>query len=234
MKKNKLKCILIDDSAIQRRAISKLVKENTSLVLLNEFGSGQEAKNFLANHVLDLIFLDIEMPFINGFDLLEALEEKPQIIVISGSANHAMKAFDYDVTDYLKKPLEKRRFNSAVKKACNHYKMVNTEEVEEEFIYINHQLKKTKLILNDILWIEANGDYIKIISRDKRLLTLSTMKAFANQLPSDKFLRIHKSFIVNLDKIDKFSGSNVEIGGKSIPLSRNKRELLQKALLIVE
>ncbi|MCM4168207.1 Transcriptional regulatory protein YpdB [Arenibacter antarcticus] len=234
MKSSKLKCILIDDSAIQRRAISKLIKENKSLVLLHEFGNGEIAKDFLALNVVDLIFLDIEMPLISGFDLLESLDEKPQIIVISGSAEHAMKAFDYDVADYLKKPLDKKRFDNAVKKAAINHKIVNTEEIEQEFIYINHQLKKTKLILNEILWVEANGDYIKIISKERNMLILSTMKAFADNLPSDKFLRIHKSFIVNLDKIDKFNGSSVEIDGKVIPLSRHKKELLKKALIIIE
>ncbi|GGW32517.1 DNA-binding response regulator [Arenibacter certesii] len=234
MKSSKLKCVLIEDSAMQRRTISKLIKDNTSLFYLDEFRNGQEAKVFLADNDVDLIFLDIEMPIVNGFDLLESLEEKPQIIVISASAHHAMKAFDYNVADYLQKPVDKKRFDNAVKKALTNFRLENIEETEQDFIYINHQLKNTKLILNDILWVEAYGDYIKIISKDKNMLILSTMKAFNDQLPSDKFLRIHKSFIVNLDKIDKFNGSSVEIDGKIIPLSRHKKELLQNALVVVE
>lgn len=234
MKNTKLKCILIDDSAIQRRAISKLVKEQSNLILTNEFSNGLDAKNDMANNAVDLIFLDIEMPGLNGFDLLESLENKPQVIIISGNPDYAMKAFDYDVTDYLKKPVEKKRFDLAVKKAVNQYILEHTEEVEEEYIYINSHLKKTKLLLNEVLWIEAYGDYVKIITKDKRLLILSTMKAFAKQLPQDKFLRIHKSYTVNLEKIEKFNGSSVEITGQVIPLSRHKKELLMNALTILE
>ncbi|WP_034256168.1 LytR/AlgR family response regulator transcription factor [Arenibacter latericius] len=234
MKSSKLKCILIEDSAMQRRTISKLIKDNPSLLFLDEFKNGLEAKEFLTDNEVDLIFLDIEMPLVSGFDLLESLNVIPQIIVISASADHAMKAFDYNVADYLKKPVDKKRFDNAVKKAITNHKLENTEEVEQDYIYINHQLKNTKLILNDILWVEAYGDYIKIISKEKNMLILSTMKGFNNQLPSDKFMRIHKSFIVNLDKIEKFNGSSVEINGKVIPLSRHKKELLQNALVVVE
>ncbi|HUH46384.1 MAG TPA: LytTR family DNA-binding domain-containing protein, partial [Arenibacter sp.] len=230
----KLKCILIDDSAMQRRAISKLVKEHPNLIQTNEFSNGLDAKNDMANNAVDLIFLDIEMPGLNGFDLLESLESKPQVIIISGNPDYAMKAFDYDVTDYLKKPVDKKRFDQAVKKAVNNHILAHTEEVEEEFIYINNHLKKTKLLLGEVLWIEAYGDYVKIIAKDKRLLILSTMKAFAKQLPQDKFLRIHKSYTVNLEKIEKFNGSSVEIGGQVIPLSRHKKELLMKALTILK
>lgn len=237
MKNTKLKCILIDDSTIQRRAISKLVKEQPNLILINEFSDGLDAKNELANNGVDLIFLDIEMPGLNGFDLLElreSLEYKPQIIIISGSPDYAMKAFDYDVTDYLKKPVDKKRFELAVKKAVGNHILRHIEQIEQEFIYINSHLKKSKLLLNDILWIEAYGDYVKIIGKDTKPLILSTMKAFAKQLPQDKFLRIHKSYIVNLEKIEKFNGSSVEIADQVIPLSRHKKELLIKALTILE
>ncbi len=231
MKKNRLKCILIDDSAIQRRSISKLISKNIRLDLLGEFENAQVAKDYLEQHEVDLIFLDIEMPLVSGFDLLESLEEKPQIIVISSSAEHALKAFDYNVTDYLKKPLDKNRLNDAVKKALQNHQLELTDKTAPESIYITHQLKKTQLVLNEILWVEAYGDYIKIFCKEKRLLILSTMKSFAQQLPADKFLRIHKSYIVNLEKIEEYNGSSVVIQEKSIPLSRHKKELLQQALL---
>lgn len=234
MKNTKLKCILIDDSALHRRAISKMVKEHPNLILTNEFSNGPDAKNDMADNAVDLIFLDIEMPGLNGFDLLESLESKPQVIIISGSPEYAMRAFDYNVTDYLKKPLDRKRFDLAIKKVINKHILEHTEEVEQEFIYVNNHLKKTKLLLSGILWIEAYGDYVKIVSKDKRLLILSTMKAFAKQLPQDKFLRIHKSYTINLEKIEKFNGSSVEIEGQVIPLSRHKKDLLMKALPILE
>ena len=234
MKNTKLKCILIDDSTVQRRAVAKIIKEHSKLELINEFDNGMVAKNVIGSNTIDLIFLDIEMPGFNGFDLLESLEHKPQVILISGNPNYAMKAFDYDVTDYLQKPVDKVRFDISIKKAINKFELQNAEEIELEYIYVNSNLKKTKLFLNEILWIEAYGDYVKIITNEKKTLILSTMKAFAKQLPKDKFLRIHKSYTVNLEKIENFNGSTVEVNGQVIPLSRHKKEALIEALVIIE
>ncbi|MCM4152530.1 DNA-binding response regulator [Arenibacter sp. N53] len=234
MKNTKLKCILIDDSTVQRRAVAKIIKEHSKLELINEYDNGLDAKNDIGSNTLDLIFLDIEMPGLNGFDLLESLEHKPQVILISGNPNYAMKAFDYDVTDYLQKPVDKNRFDLSIKKAINKFDLQNAEEIELEYIYVNSNLKKTKLFLNEILWIEAYGDYVKIITNEKKTLILSTMKAFAKQLPKDKFLRIHKSYTVNLEKIENFNGSTVEINGQVIPLSRHKKEALIEALVVIE
>lgn len=234
MKNIKLKCILIDDSAVQRRAVAKIIKEHSKLNLINEYDNGIDAKNDLGSNTVDLIFLDIEMPGFNGFEFLESMEHKPQVILVSGSPNYAMKAFDYDVTDYLQKPLDKRRFDVSIRKAINKFELQNSEGIELEYIYVNSNLKKTKLFLNEILWVEAYGDYVKVVSYEKKTLILSTMKAFAKQLPKDKFLRIHKSYTVNLEKIEKFNGSTVEINEQVIPLSRHKKEALIQALVIIE
>jgi DNA-binding LytR/AlgR family response regulator len=234
MKNIKLKCILIDDSTVQRRAVAKIIKEHSRLDLINEYDNGIDAKNGLGSNTVDLIFLDIEMPGFNGFDFLDSMEHKPQVILVSASSNYAMKAFDYDVTDYLQKPLDKRRFDVSIRKAINKFELQNTEEVEQEFIYVNSNLKKTKLFLNEILWVEAYGDYVKVVSYEKKTLILSTMKAFAKQLPKDKFLRIHKSYTVNLEKIENFNGSTVEINQQVIPLSRHKKEALIQALVVIE
>nr|WP_262921907.1 LytTR family DNA-binding domain-containing protein [Arenibacter sp. A80] len=234
MRNIKLKCILIDDSTVQRRAVAKIIKEHSKLDLINEYDNGLDAKNGLVGNTVDLIFLDIEMPGFNGFEFLDSMEYKPQVILVSGSPNYAMKAFDYDVTDYLQKPLDKRRFDVSIRKAINKFEIQNSEKVELEYIYVNSNLKKTKLFLNEILWVEAYGDYVKVVSYEKKTLILSTMKAFAKQLPKDKFLRIHKSFTVNLEKIENFNGSTVEINEQTIPLSRHKKEALIQALVIIE
>ena len=234
MKNIKLKCILIDDSTVQRRAVAKIIKEHSKLDLINEYDNGLDAKNDLVSNTVDLIFLDIEMPGFNGFEFLDSMEYKSQIILVSASPNYAMKAFDYDVTDYLQKPLDKRRFDVSIRKAIIKYELQNSEKVELGYIYVNSNLKKTKLFLNEILWVEAYGDYVKVVSYEKKTLILSTMKAFAKQLPKDKFLRIHKSYTVNLEKIENFNGSTVEINEQVIPLSRHKKEALIQALVVIE
>jgi len=227
----KINCIVVDDSSIQRLTITKLVTENPNLFLVGEFSNAIEAKNCITNKNVDLVFLDIEMPVINGFDLLDGLKAKPQVIFITSKTEYAVKAFDYAATDYLHKPITRERFNVAVKKAMN-FVLLGKENSDEEspFIFIKSNLKKLKIYISRIKWIEAYGDYVKVITDEDNHLVLSTMKAFENELPKDKFIRVHKSFIVNIDKIDKFNSKFAEIGTNKIPLSRNKKEDLVKAI----
>ncbi len=226
-----LNCVVVDDSSIQRLSIVKLVNSHSSLNLVAEYNSALETKNGLNTHKVDLIFLDIEMPVLNGFELLDVLNNKPQIIFVTGKTEYAFKAFNYDAIDYLQKPIVKERFNIAVEKALEQYKLkLDFNEAEGDHIFVKSNLKKRKVYIKDIKWVEALGDYIKIVTKESSLVVLSTMKSFETKLPEDTFLRIHKSYIVNLDKIDKFNSKNVEIDSFEIPLSRNKKTLLVEAL----
>lgn len=226
-----LNCVVVDDSAIQRLSIVKLVESHPSLNLIAEYNSALETKNGLANNKVDLIFLDIEMPVLNGFELLDVLNNKPQIIFVTGKTEYAYKAFNYDATDYLHKPITKERFNQAVEKALEQHKLkMDFNEIDGEHIFVKSNLKKRKVYIKDIKWIEALGDYVKVVTEENSLVVLSTMKAFEKELPDGKFLRIHKSYIVNLDKIDRFNSKNVEVGSYEIPLSRNKKTMLVDAL----
>ncbi|NER11948.1 response regulator [Leptobacterium flavescens] len=226
----RLNCIIVDDSNLQRMAVARLIKNHPSLNLVAEYSNGIEAKNGLKNEKIDLIFLDVEMPVVSGFDLIESLDSPPQIILVTGKADYALKAFDYDVTDYLHKPITNDRFEASVKRAIQNYQLKNATKEDEEHIFVKSNLKKRKVFLSEINWVEALGDYIKLVTEEANIVILSTMKAFEKELPSDRFLRIHKSYIVNLDKIQKFNSKNVEVNGKQIPLSRNKKAELTEAL----
>ncbi len=227
----KLRSIIVDDSSMQRMAVAKLVNNHPNLALIAEYSNAIEAKNGIKNNEIDLIFLDVEMPIISGFDLLESLENSPQVILITGKPDYALKAFDYDVTDYLHKPITLARFDASVKRAIAKYEQMNKVNAEdEEHIFVKSNLKKRKVVLSDIKWIEALGDYIKLVTDEANIVILSTMKSFEKELPEDKFLRIHKSYIVNLEKVEKFNSKNVEVGGRQIPLSRNKKTELAEAL----
>jgi DNA-binding LytR/AlgR family response regulator len=227
----KLNCVVVDDSSIQRMIITKLVNNHQNLNLVGDFSNAIEAKSCMSIHSVDLIFLDIEMPIINGFDFLDGLKQKPQIIFITSKADYAVKAFDYDATDYLQKPISVDRFDSSVKRAIELHKLRHevTEE-EGDYIFIKSNLKKLKVFTSKIKWIEAYGDYVKVVTDEDSNLVLSTMKSFENDLSKDKFIRVHKSYIVNIDKIDRFNSKFAEIGVTKIPLSRNKKEDLVKAL----
>jgi DNA-binding LytR/AlgR family response regulator len=173
------------------------------------------------------------MPVISGFDFLDGLKTKPQIIFITSKAEYAMKAFDYDATDYLQKPIAIDRFNASVKRALD-LQLLRSETHEEDgdHIFIKSNLKKLKIFTSKIKWIEAFGDYVKVVTEDDTNLVLSTMKSFEKDLSKDKFVRVHKSYIINIDKVERFNSRFAEIGITKIPLSRHKKEDLVRALAI--
>tara|TARA_B100000809_G_scaffold260354_2_gene307141 strand:+ start:1343 stop:2056 length:714 start_codon:yes stop_codon:yes gene_type:complete len=226
-----LKCAIVDDSTLQRLSIVRLIENHPSLELIAEYCNAIEAKIGLATSEIDLVFLDIEMPILSGFDLLDDLTLKPQIIFVTGKTKYAFKAFDYDAVDYLRKPISKERFLNAVHKAVNNFKMKNDEGFDEEdFIFVKSNLKKRKVFLNELKYIEALGDYVKLVTENDSLVVLSTMKAFESLLPEDRFLRIHKSYIVNLDKVERYNSKVIELEKQQLPLSRNRKSQLIEAL----
>jgi len=230
-----LNCVVVDDSKIQRLSIVKLIKNHDSLNCIADYSSALKCKDGLKSHKVDIIFLDIEMPHLTGFELLDILNDKPQIIFVTGKTEYAFKAFNYDATDYLQKPITKKRFNTSIEKALGMYRLKhNIIENEEKYIIIKSNHKKHKIYYRDIKWVKAIGDYVKLVTEDNSFTILSTMKAFENELPEDMFLRIHKSYIVNLIKIEKFTSRIVEVGNFTIPLSRNKKVQLIKALKPLE
>lgn len=230
-----LNCVVVDDSTIQRLSIVKLVENHQSLNLIAEYSSALETNDGLQKHQVDLIFLDIEMPGLTGFELLDILNNKPQIIFITGKTKYAFKAFNYDATDYLHKPITKERFNAAVEKALKQHKLkLGVYENDGDYFTIKSDHKKHQVFFKDIKWIEAHGDYVKIVTEENKFLVLSTMKSFEAELPGDKFLRTHKSYLVNLAKIDRFSSTKIEVGDFEIPLSRNKKKDLTEALKLLQ
>ena len=231
MEKTILNCAVVDDSTLQRLSIVKLIENHQSLNLVAQYNNAIEAKEGIATSDIDLIFLDIEMPILSGFDLLDDLTVKPQIIFVTGKTKYAFKAFGYDAIDYLRKPISKERFLNAVHKAVTNYKLKNEEGFDEEdFIFVKSNLKKRKVFLNELRYIEALGDYVKMVTEHDSLVVLSTMKAFEALLPEDRFLRIHKSYIVNLDKVIRYNSKVIELEKEELPLSRNRKTDLVQAL----
>ncbi|WP_213523012.1 LytTR family DNA-binding domain-containing protein [Nonlabens sp.] len=226
-----LTCFVVDDSSIQRLAIVKMIEGHPNLRLIGEFSNAIETKIALKEQAVALIFLDIEMPILNGFDLLDDITEKPGVIFVTGQTKYAFKAFDYAAIDYLQKPIKKDRFLYAVERAILAQKM-KTELIEDrgDFIFVKSNLKKRKVYLKELKYIQALGDYVKLITDEDNLIVLSTMKSFESTLPEEDFLRIHKSYIVNLRKVEKFNSKAVELSNEVLPLSRNRKSELVEAL----
>lgn len=227
----KLRCIVLDNSIIQQKIMEKMINNHPNLVLSGMCSRGLEANYRITNNKIDLMFLDVDLPLGSGFDFLESLENPPQTILTSNNPDYAVKAFEYNISYYLLKPITSMSFNIAVEKVLKQHTILNQKMGEEEFVFVKSNLKKVKVVLRDIKWVRAIGDYIKIVTAKQNFIVHLTMKGFEKMLPEDKFLRIHKSYIVNLKSIEQFSCKDVEISGKSLPLSKSKKEVLSDKLM---
>jgi len=228
-----LNCVTVDDSVIQLKVISEVVRKHPGLKLVGEFTNALETREALKNTEVDLIFLDIEMPVVSGFDFLESYNDIPQVIIVTSKKEYAYDAFKYNVTGFLSKPINKDEFDKAIERAILfHQNVYNKDESSnnDETIFVKSNLVNKKIYLNTIKWIEAVGDYVKIVTDDGNHIVLSTMKAFIAKLPEERFMRIHKSFIVNLERVKNFNSKTVEVENQELPLSRTKKTKLFEML----
>ncbi|MGB5781150.1 MAG: LytTR family DNA-binding domain-containing protein [Eudoraea sp.] len=226
MRDSHLKTLVVENSKVHCKIVARMVKNHDDLNLVAVCSNAIDANRIIKNHKIDLILLDIEMPFINGFDLLESLDQKIQVIIISGNSHNALKAFDYGVRDFLLKPLNIDRFYNAIRKVLTNNKRNEIQE-DKEFLMVRSHLKNKKVSLREIKWVEAFGDYVKIITDKEKVIALSTMKSISDKLPNDRFLRIHRSYIVNLKKVEKFGCTSVEVDQHQIPMSRKQKTKLE-------
>ena len=224
--------LIIGNSTKQQILLGKMVEDHPKLTLVAKVGNALEAKKHLKASRVELLFLDVELPNVNGFDLLESLTHKPMTILMTNTIDYVVKAFEYDIMYCLMKPITAISFQKSVKRAIAKYTLTLSVEQGEQYVLVKSKNIRKKVFLETIQWIEALGDYIKIVTNRGNILTLTTMQCFANKLPNDRFLRIHKSYIVNLNKINKFNSRMVEIENTLLPLSRNKRNELDKALAL--
>jgi two-component system response regulator LytT len=234
-----MECIIIDDEQMARVIINTLCGEIESLKVVDEFSNAMQAIKFLNSNDVDLIFLDIHMPNFNGLDFIKTLKNPPKIILITSDPKFAIEAFEYDfIVDYLLKPLELPRFKKAIEKA--NIKALNSAskttkaksgitDIDNDF-YINIDRRLIKIDLPSIYLIEAKGDYIKIKTENKDYVVHSTLKKIEDKLPDFLFLKIHRSFIINIRKIIDIEDNSVLIHKDVIPISRSKRPELMKRL----
>jgi DNA-binding LytR/AlgR family response regulator len=232
-----MKCIIIDDEKMARVILKTLCNEIQSLEVLEDFPNAIEAIKYLNKNRVDLIFLDIHMPGFNGLDFIRSLKNPPKIILITSDPNFAIEAFEYEfIIDYLLKPLQFDRFKKAIEKSKTKNLTLASNEtnssrkaIENDF-YISIDRRLIKIDLPSIYLIEAKGDYIKIKTENKDYIVHSTLKKIEEKLPDSLFLKIHRSFIINLKKIIDIEDNSVLIKKDVIPVSRSKRPELMKRL----
>ncbi|MEN7551368.1 LytTR family DNA-binding domain-containing protein [Rapidithrix thailandica] len=224
----KLNCIIVDDDLMARKSLERLCLKSDNLNLVATCENGEQALDTLQEGDIDLVFLDMEMPELSGIDLLDACPVMPQVVVISGEEKYAYDAFQYQVADYLKKPINYIRFKAAVEKVLATYTIQHSIEPEDA-IFIKVDGRYVRIQFSDIFYIENVGDYVQFHLTKKALIVYSTLKSLADRLPKDKFLKIHRSYIVNLDKIVDIEENTLVVKDKVIPISRaNKPQLMKK------
>lgn len=231
-----MKCIIIDDEKFAREVLSVMILKSPDLILVDEFSNAIEAMKFLNNdNKVDVIFLDVHMPDFSGFDFIKTIKNPPQIVLVTSDKNFAIEAFNYDcISDYLVKPILQDRFERAIDrvkvkleeviKSENHNSLINRE------IYVNIDKRLIKIDIMSINFIHANGDYIIIKTDAKNYTVHTTLKKIEEKLPASVFLKIHRSYIINLNKIIDIQDSTVLIGKDLLPISKNNRTVLMKSL----
>lgn len=232
-----MNCIIIDDELTARTIINKLSSNVPDINVVEEFPNAIQAIKYLNQNTVDLIFLDIHMPDFTGFDFIQTLKNPPKIILTTSDANFAIQAFEYDcIVDYLVKPITQERFNKALDKAksATFTSKATTSPTEEDSgvndLYVNIDRRLIKIDIPSIYLVEAKGDYIHIKTETKNYTVHSTLKKIHDKLPDSLFLKIHRSYIINVDKIIDIEDNSVLIKKDVIPVSRSNRPELMKRL----
>jgi len=228
--------IAIDDEPLALQLVTGYIEKTPALTLAGSFDNPLDATEFLSNNEVDLIFVDIQMPDLSGIEFTRLLEKGPKIIFTTAFEQYALEGYKLEIVDYLLKPFSYEEFLSAVQKA---QKLIGLErrdqnkvEVKNEFLFLKSEYKIKRINFNDIQYIEGMKDYVKVFTStdSKPVLSLTSLKILETKLPSGKFMRVHRSFIVNLEKINTIERSRIVFGTVYIPVSDQYKEKFQEFL----
>jgi len=216
----KLNCLIIDDEPIARKLLQEYMEETDFLLLASTAENPLKATSLLNEQEIDLIFLDVNMPKMNGFQFLRSGVNLPMVIMTTAYGQYALDGFEMDVVDYLVKPFSLDRFLKAAQKALElkklKQKQVSDEEITAEYFYVKCDGKIERVFYNELLYVEATANYVTLYTAQKKLMVYLTIKGMQEKLPPNTFLQVHKSYIVNVDKVDSIEGNMLNIGDKRI------------------
>lgn len=233
----KLNCIIIEDEPLARNLLSDYVKKVPSLNLVQAFGNPLEALEVLRTQPVDILFLDVQMPQLTGISLLKVLQHKPMVILTTAYSEYALEGYELDVADYLLKPVTFERFLKSVDKVSQRLTESRPTSIIEtqampDYVFVKDGTKSVKVMLDEILFVEGLKDYVTIHTMQQKITTLQRMKTLEEQLPADKFIRIHNSYIVAVQAIDVVHKNEVQIGASSLPIGdtyrKSFREFIEK------
>lgn len=229
-----INCIIIDDEPLARKGLKEYIQDAGFLHLLAEFDSPLKATDMISSGQCHLLFLDIQMPRITGLDFFKTLQHPPPVIFTTAYPQYALEGFEVNALDYLVKPFSFDRFLKAALKAKEFYEVRETNRQEataSDFFFIKADNKLVKILFEEVLFAEALQNYVTIHTTGKKYMTYLTFKAVEEYLPADKFLKVHKSYIVAASKIDSIEGNDIRIGQHNIPISRSLKDEVMERLL---
>ena len=232
-------CVIIEDEPLARKLLETYVSKMPVLRLVKSFSDSLEALTYLQDHRVDLLFLDIQMPDLTGMSLLKLMSYKPQVILTTAYSEYALDGYSLDVTDYLLKPIIFERFFQAVEKVKQRLSITSTAQVpnhvapeesinKDDIIFVKDGTKLVRIDINSILYIEGLKDYVSIYIPNHKIVSLQRMKNLEAQLPKGRFIRIHHSYIIALQKIQAIHKDYVEINGVSIPIGETYRKAFRE------
>jgi len=236
MASKQIRFMIVDDEPIAHRIIEDYAATLPHLELVNSSFNALDALGFLNSHAVDLIFLDINMPKLRGFDFLRTLKSQPQVIVTTAYEEYALEGYELNVCDYLLKPFSLPRFLTAVNKAADNLsenaREVSTQIIGDESIFIKGNKKHLQVYLKDITHIEACGNYCLVYLANKKFVTHEKISAFEARLPTEKFMRIHKSFLVGKAHIQAITTSSIQVAEHELPIGQTYKQSVSSLLLI--
>jgi two-component system, LytTR family, response regulator LytT len=231
----KVNCLIAEDEPIAQEILRSYIDRTEFLEVIRQFSNAVEAFNYLQQYPVDLLFLDIKMPQMTGIEMLKSIAHKPKVIITSAYRYYATDAFELDVEDYLLKPYSYDRFLKAVRKATNRApaipSAINLSAAEKAYIFVKGNKQLQKVYIEDILYVESQRDYLKFkMTNDQEIITRQTIGYFEQFLPAQSFLRIHRSFIVAVEKLTAVEANKVWIKAVALPVGRNYKLHLQEYL----
>ena len=228
---NNLRCLVIDDEPLAIDIIENYLARLEN-IHVTRCENAIEALRVMRDASFDIIFLDIEMPLLTGLDFLKSLVNPPAIIITTAYRDYAVEGFDFEVVDFLLKPISFARFMKGFERAVKHRKVTTSEtSKQEEFLFLKVDKSHVKILADEILFVESIKDYIRVKTKEKEWISYQSLTAITEALPADKFLRIHRSFTIALNKVTRIKGNNVEIAGTLIPISREQKAMVIKRIM---
>mgnify|MGYP003812024783 CR=1 FL=1 len=215
----KLKCVIVDDEPLARSFLERYCEKQGAIEVMGAYPDTASALSYLSSNEIDVLFLDVEMPGETGFGLLDKLIYMPKVILTTSKTDYAFDAFQYNVTDYLKKPISYNRFLESIQKITDSLKH-DIVEMAKDDIFIKSDGKFVRLNFEDILYIESNGDYVKYFTPTQYYLAHGTLKAVEEKMDPKQFMKVHRSYIVNMSKIKDIQDNSILINSKVIPISK--------------